>query len=207
MSQRLRRRGEWSFLWDSLQRRYCEVICLIGLVIALVGCEMTWDETPSEYQPVQPRPQPTETLPDRLAFTRGICTDHCREIIAAGELSSTRKQKDALEKIARLPNLTSHEQIHLVDMAEAKLDITDRADIFIRLAENPTLTKEARRYLKLKADTLMPKDSRELKRELEKNPGVQRPFQPPTTPSANISAEQVLWKAGTEQRTSLLDSL
>jgi len=73
---------------------------------------------------------------------------NCETLQAARSMTSDIFKSDVLEPVAARRDLTTHEQIHLVDVVihDFSSDIF-RKDVLVLLARNPALSPEGRAYL------------------------------------------------------------
>ena len=73
---------------------------------------------------------------------------NCADIIAAAGNPSDDKRVAPLKILAARPTLTTHEQIHLIDLTMECIGIDDKkAAVLEVLAQNPDLTADARMHL------------------------------------------------------------
>jgi hypothetical protein len=124
-------------------------------VLALTGCVMS---------------HPSRA--DRLRRTYDAHHARCPEIMGALSMDHDSNRRDALERIARRPDLTPHEQIHLLD---ATIDSFSsdryRRPVLVALASNPAIAPEARWHVAQRMSDLdFDSTRRDVQLTLEANP-------------------------------------
>ena len=78
----------------------------------------------------------------------GVHGPFCERIDAAAAIPFSSDRSPVLVEIAGHPDLTGHEQCHLIDVTIAAGGFSgDMVTVFLALADNPFLTTESRDYL------------------------------------------------------------
>lgn len=76
----------------------------------------------------------------------------CPAIQTANGIHLSSERAAALRKIAGAPDLSEHEQMFIVDAAMKSGFSTDRADVLVALARNPSTTSKTRSYIAQQAE-------------------------------------------------------
>ncbi|MEQ8766535.1 MAG: hypothetical protein RL885_21660 [Planctomycetota bacterium] len=85
--------------------------------------------------------------PHRRAQSFGEHGPYCADIEAAFRIDFSTDRAARLKRIASVVDLSSHEQVFLIEAALVGGFSSDQADVLSALASNPGLTGEARSYL------------------------------------------------------------
>ncbi len=72
---------------------------------------------------------------------------NCSDIEAASRISFSTDRAERLKRLAARQNLSTHEQIYLIDVSLSGGFSSDQADVLVVLASNPALTNDARAHL------------------------------------------------------------
>jgi hypothetical protein len=115
----------------------------------------------------------------------------CAAIQAASSLDFSSDQKAAFLKIARQQNLSSHEQVYLVNAVLDTVDFSrDKAEVLVALAGNPTLHPEARAAIALRIEDVdFSSDKKKITEALAANPGMKVKLKPRATVEPKQPAE------------------
>jgi hypothetical protein len=136
---------------------------LLYCLIALLGCQTSY---PYESATVPPPPRLA-----KLPVPPGECTAHCVAIVRAQNLASMIERKEALLKIASIPDLNLHEQLHLVNVA-LSLEMFGWDEVFLELAQHRYLRYTTKDYLFHYANRLSYVHQTRVVELLHQNPGV-----------------------------------
>jgi hypothetical protein len=157
-----------------IQKWICGLFALVS-VITLIGCEVILDHLESSARFAEP-PQITRTV------KRIKCGPNCSDVIVAAKLDPTRARTTTFKQIADRPNMTAHEQIHLINtIADLEYGLQhphwQPEDVVKVLTLNPTLTLSAKRYLADNIDQISMTDDkqRDIIKKLTGNKGVADP--------------------------------
>lgn len=104
----------------------------------------------------------------------------CAAIQAASGLDFSSDRKAAFLKIAQQQNLSSHEQVYLVNaVLDAGGFSSDKAAVLVALAGNPTLQPEARACIALRIEDVdFSSDKKKVTHALAANPGMKVKVKP-----------------------------
>jgi len=93
----------------------------------------------------------------RVARTYTAHGPTCPEIVASASIEPEEEAANRLSKLASRPTLTTHEQVHLIDVTIDALPTgEEQADVLEALAANPGLQADARMHLARRVRELPP---------------------------------------------------
>lgn len=147
---------------------------VVGCGLAVLICVnlwliMVWGCQPHYVNDLTMIPQPNRVA--RLPIPPGKCTVRCESIIRAQKTWSAIERKEQLLKIAVLPELNLHEQLHLVNVA-LSLEMFGLDEIFAALARHPYLRYTTKDVLLKYTERLSHDQQAGIMDLINKNPGV-----------------------------------
>ena len=153
-------------------------ICLSMIcLVALLGCMILVDD---DFDSITTSRRVYE--PPRIIrkVTRVKCGPTCADMLAAAQLEASQVKTNTFKQIASRPNLTAHEQVHLINIITSQEFVHkhwEPEDILQVMANNPTLTHSAKIYFSNNLDQfgLSEKHTKEIVKVLTRNPGVADP--------------------------------
>lgn len=120
-------------------------LSLLSVGVALSGCTIRFGGS-SEENGSEGR---------SCAGIAGDCGTACSDILAASKIGFSSDRAEVLKVIAGRSNLSTHEQIRLVNATVTPGGFSrDQADVLVALASNPCLAPEARQHLATRLDAL-----------------------------------------------------